>query len=67
MTHNLNGKDIYLKYEDREAEIFNKGYDAYLDGAEQNDNPYKKTTIDYGLWEDGWLVAMNDEYSEQTS
>lgn len=43
--------------------IWNDGYEAYAVSSEDRDrNPHKKSTIAYGLWDEGWLQAMDDEY-----
>lgn len=42
---------------DRDSRAFEDGYDAFYEGLELIENPYKMTTDQYGEWEAGWLSA----------
>jgi ribosome modulation factor len=45
-------------------DAFDEGYDAYWDGADVTDNPYKEHTDDHRSWEEGWRAARQHDYDE---
>lgn len=41
-----------------------KGYWAYSDGQELEDNPFEEGSEDYDNWEAGWVSASSEDDDE---
>lgn len=41
------------------------GYEAFFDGAMQNDNPHTEGSDEYRAWDAGWLQACGDKKDAQ--
>jgi hypothetical protein len=48
-------------------EAYQEGYNAYYDGFEFEDNPYRYGSVPYGGWYDGWLKAYAGEGGDYDS
>lgn len=48
-------------------DAYDEGYDAYWDGRDCEDNPYKpeEEPEQYKSWEEGWRVARQHDYDER--
>lgn len=42
-------------------DYYDEGYNAYWNGREQEENPYERKTEAFGLWEDGWHEARDQD------
>jgi hypothetical protein len=41
---------------------FDEGYDAFYEGEEHENNPYPEDSIEWEDWDDGFELAMDDEW-----
>ncbi len=42
-------------------DAFEAGYDAYWNGGDPDDNPFKPETPDQRAWEEGWAQAQSED------
>jgi hypothetical protein len=49
------------------TETFDRGYDAYWEGADVTDNPHDAADDpdEYKFWEDGWREARRHDHDER--
>jgi ribosome modulation factor len=48
----------------QKRQAYDEGYDAYVDGLTQDDNPYENVESEWDLrdaWSDGWYNAAWDD------
>ena len=50
-----------------ENKAFQEGYDAYWDGVDPDDNPYRSETAEHFSWDEGWSQAQleDDDVTEE--
>ena len=46
--------------DDKHKKTWQEGYDAYLAGRHESDNPYKRDAY-RAIWADGFFSAMGDD------
>jgi len=56
---------IMFRYDPTGNTAYTEGYDAYLDGAQLEDNPFPLKHESRSKWRDGWLDAQEDQMEDE--